>query len=62
MVWTGLAEAWRTHLQSLEEPPIMLNLIEFLNEVRKVNPLVSLEHCKHLAQQLQVIFFAILFL
>ncbi|XP_051174967.1 death-associated protein kinase 1-like isoform X1 [Leptopilina boulardi] len=55
MVWTGLAEAWRTHVQSLEEPPIMYNLSEFLTDVRKVNPLVSLEHCKHLAQQLQAL-------
>ena len=53
MAWTGLAEAWRTHVQSLEESPLMLTLAEFLTEVRKVNPLVSFDHCKHLAQQLQ---------
>ena len=54
MVWTGLAEAWRSHVHSLEEPPVILTLAEFLIEVRKVNPLVSLDHCKHLVQQLQV--------
>ncbi|XP_033224870.1 death-associated protein kinase 1-like isoform X3 [Belonocnema kinseyi] len=55
VVWTGLAEAWRTHVQSLEEAPVMFTLAEFLTEVRKVNPLVSLDHCKNLAQQLQAL-------
>lgn len=55
MVWTGLAEVWRAHIQTLEDPPVLLTLQEFLVEVRKINPLVSIEHCRHLAQQLQVI-------
>ncbi|XP_043277827.1 death-associated protein kinase 1-like isoform X2 [Venturia canescens] len=55
LVWTGLAEAWRTHVQSLEDPPVLLSLVEFMVEVRKVNPLVSLEHCRHLVQQLQAL-------
>ncbi|KAG7203548.1 hypothetical protein KM043_013598 [Ampulex compressa] len=53
LVWTGLAESWRTYMQSLEVPPVMLTQEEFLNEVRKINPLVCLEHCKHLGLQLQ---------
>ncbi|KAL0112139.1 hypothetical protein PUN28_013410 [Cardiocondyla obscurior] len=53
LVWTGLAEAWRSHMQSLEVPPLMLTQEEFLTEVRKINPLVCLEHCKHLGLQLQ---------
>ncbi|XP_076663902.1 death-associated protein kinase 1 isoform X5 [Andrena cerasifolii] len=53
LVWTGLAEAWRTYAQSLEVPPVMLTQEEFLREVRKINPLVCLEHCRHLGLQLQ---------
>ncbi|EFN81149.1 Death-associated protein kinase 3 [Harpegnathos saltator] len=53
LVWTGLAEVWRTYVQSLEVPPLMLTQEEFLNEVRKINPLVCLEHCRHLGLQLQ---------
>ncbi|XP_025262413.1 death-associated protein kinase 1-like isoform X4 [Camponotus floridanus] len=53
LVWTGLAEAWRSYVQSLEVPPLMLTQEEFLNEVRKINPLVCLEHCRHLGLQLQ---------
>jgi len=53
-VWTGLVEAWRSYVQSLEVPPLMLTQEEFLNEVRKINPLVCLEHCRHLGLQLQV--------
>lgn len=53
-MWTGLAEAWRSYVQSLEVPPLMLTQEEFLNEVRKINPLVCLEHCRHLGSQLQV--------
>ncbi|XP_024888759.1 death-associated protein kinase 1-like isoform X4 [Temnothorax curvispinosus] len=53
LVWTGLAEAWRSYMQSLEVPPLMLTQEEFLNEVRKINPLVCLEHCRHLGLQLQ---------
>ncbi|XP_014484724.1 PREDICTED: death-associated protein kinase 1-like isoform X3 [Dinoponera quadriceps] len=53
LVWTGLAEAWRTYVQSLEVPPLMLTQEEFLNEVRRINPLVCLEHCRHLGLQLQ---------
>ncbi|XP_032686677.1 death-associated protein kinase 1-like isoform X2 [Odontomachus brunneus] len=53
LVWTGLAEAWRTYVQSLEIPPLMLTQDEFLNEIRKINPLVCLEHCRHLGLQLQ---------
>lgn len=41
-------------MQSLEVPPVMLTQEEFLKEVRKINPLVSLEHCRHLGLQLQV--------
>ncbi|XP_012282069.1 death-associated protein kinase 1 isoform X2 [Orussus abietinus] len=55
MVWTGLLEAWRTYIQALEDPPVMLTLQEFLAEVRKINPLVSLEHCRQLLQQLQTL-------
>ncbi|CAB0034503.1 unnamed protein product [Trichogramma brassicae] len=51
--WSGLMEAWRAHTQSLENPPMMLDLKGFVREVRLVNPLVSVEHCKHLAEQLQ---------
>ncbi|XP_043793521.1 death-associated protein kinase 1-like isoform X1 [Apis laboriosa] len=53
LVWTGLAESWRSYVQSLEVPPVMLTQEEFLKEVRKINPLVSLEHCRHLGLQLQ---------
>ncbi|CAL1689050.1 unnamed protein product [Lasius platythorax] len=53
LVWTGLAEAWRSYVQSLEVPPLMLTQEEFLNEVRRINPLVCLEHCRHLGLQLQ---------
>ncbi|XP_011883527.1 PREDICTED: death-associated protein kinase 1-like isoform X2 [Vollenhovia emeryi] len=53
LVWTGLAEVWRSYMQSLEVPPLMLTQEEFLNEVRKINPLVCLEHCRHLGLQLQ---------
>ncbi|KAL6441318.1 hypothetical protein ACFW04_003520 [Cataglyphis niger] len=53
LVWTGLAEAWRSYVQSLDVPPLMLTQEEFLNEVRKINPLVCLEHCRHLGLQLQ---------
>ncbi|XP_011331017.1 death-associated protein kinase 1 isoform X3 [Ooceraea biroi] len=53
LVWTGLAEAWRTYVQSLETPPLMLTQEEFLDEVRRINPLVCLEHCRHLGLQLQ---------
>lgn len=53
LVWTGLAEAWRSYMQSLEVPPLMLTQEEFLNEIRKINPLVCLEHCRHLGLQLQ---------
>ncbi|XP_070165949.1 death-associated protein kinase 1 isoform X3 [Polyergus mexicanus] len=53
LVWTGLAEAWRSYVQSLEVPPLMLPQEEFLNEIRRINPLVCLEHCKHLGLQLQ---------
>lgn len=41
-------------MQSLEVPPLMFTQEEFLNEVRKINPLVCLEHCRHLGLQLQV--------
>ncbi|KAL7299559.1 hypothetical protein TKK_0007637 [Trichogramma kaykai] len=51
--WSGLMEAWRAHAQSLENPPMLLDLKGFVREVRLVNPLVSVEHCKHLAEQLQ---------
>lgn len=44
-------------MQSLEVPPLMLTQEEFLNEVRKINPLVCLEHCRHLGLQLQVLNF-----
>ncbi|KAI4485376.1 hypothetical protein M0804_006881 [Polistes exclamans] len=53
LVWTGLAESWRTYVQSLEVPPVMLTQDEFLNEIRKINPLVCLEHSKQLGLQLQ---------
>ncbi|KYN06301.1 Death-associated protein kinase 3, partial [Cyphomyrmex costatus] len=53
LVWTGLAEAWRSYVQSLEVPPLMFTQEEFLNEVRRINPLVCLEHCRHLGLQLQ---------
>ncbi|XP_020291158.1 death-associated protein kinase 1-like isoform X2 [Pseudomyrmex gracilis] len=53
LVWTGLAEAWRSYVQSLEVPPLMLTQEEFLDEVRKINPLVCMEHCRHLGLQLQ---------
>ncbi|XP_034196096.1 death-associated protein kinase 1 isoform X3 [Osmia lignaria lignaria] len=53
LVWTGLAEAWRSYVQSLEVPLVMLTQEEFLREVRKINPLVCLEHCRHLGLQLQ---------
>lgn len=53
-MWTGLAEAWRSYVQSLEVPPLMLTQEEFLDEVRKINPLVCMEHCRHLGLQLQV--------
>lgn len=46
-------------MQSLEVPPVMLTQEEFLKEVRKINPLVSLEHCRHLGLQLQVCIFTI---
>lgn len=52
-MWTGLAEAWRSYVQSLESPPLMLTQEEFLDEVRKINPLVCSEHCRHLGLQLQ---------
>lgn len=51
-------EAWRAHMQSLEEPPMMLDLNGFVDQVRQVNPLVSIEHCKQLGEQLQVSFFS----
>jgi len=41
-------------VQSLETPPLMLTQEEFLDEIRKINPLVCLEHCRHLGLQLQV--------
>lgn len=47
-------------MQSLEVPPVMLTQEEFLKEVRKINPLVSLEHCRHLGLQLQVCIFIII--
>ncbi|XP_029677961.1 death-associated protein kinase 1-like isoform X4 [Formica exsecta] len=53
LVWTGLAEAWKSYVQSLEVPPLMLTQEEFLNEIRRINPLVCLEHCRHLGLQLQ---------
>ncbi|XP_029043641.1 death-associated protein kinase 1-like isoform X5 [Osmia bicornis bicornis] len=53
LVWTGLAEAWRSYVQSLEVPLVMLTQEEFLREVRKINPLACLEHCRHLGLQLQ---------
>ena len=53
-MWTGLLEAWRNHVQMLEDPPVMMMTSEFLTEVRKVNPLVSSDHCKQLMQQLEV--------
>ncbi|KOC66153.1 Death-associated protein kinase 3 [Habropoda laboriosa] len=53
LVWTGLADSWRSYVQSLEVPPVMFTQEEFLKEVRKINPLVSLEHCRHLGLQLQ---------
>ncbi|KAK2583611.1 hypothetical protein KPH14_009552 [Odynerus spinipes] len=53
LVWTGLAESWRTYVQSLEVPPVMLTQDEFLNEIRKINPLVCLEHSRQLGLQLQ---------
>ena len=53
-MWTGLAESWRSYVQTLEDPPVLLSLEEFLIEVRKINPLVSLDHCRQLSQQLQV--------
>ncbi|XP_076231869.1 death-associated protein kinase 1 isoform X2 [Calliopsis andreniformis] len=53
LVWTGLAESWRSYVQTLEVPPVMLTQEEFLREVRKINPLVCLEHCRHLGLQLQ---------
>lgn len=56
LAWTGLAEAWRAHVQTLEDPPVLLSIDEFLAEVRKINALVSLEHCRHLGLQLQVLF------
>lgn len=49
-------EAWRQYMQSLEEPPMLLDLKGFVNQVRQVNPLVSIEHCKQLGEQLQVRF------
>ncbi|XP_034940633.1 death-associated protein kinase 1-like isoform X2 [Chelonus insularis] len=55
LVWTGLAEAWKNYTQTLEDSPVMFTWNELLVEVRKINPLVSLEHCKLLAQQLQAL-------
>ncbi|XP_063990797.1 death-associated protein kinase 1-like isoform X2 [Diachasmimorpha longicaudata] len=55
MVWTGLAEAWRAYVLTLEDPPVFLTLPQLLLEVRKINPLVSIEHCRHLTQQLQAL-------
>ncbi|XP_024938957.1 LOW QUALITY PROTEIN: death-associated protein kinase 1 [Cephus cinctus] len=55
LAWTGLAEAWRNYIQALEDPPVMFTFDEFITEVRKINPLVSLEHCKILTQQLQAL-------
>ena len=47
-------EAWRVYIQSLEDPPMLLDFKGFVNQVRQVNPLVSVEHCKQLGEQLQV--------
>ncbi|KAK0181199.1 hypothetical protein PV327_003502 [Microctonus hyperodae] len=55
LVWTGLVEAWRSHVQTLEDPPVLLSYDELLIEVRKINPLVSIDHCRHLSQQLQAL-------
>ncbi|XP_008543505.1 death-associated protein kinase 1 [Microplitis demolitor] len=54
-VWTGLVEAWRARMQNLEDPPVMLSFDELLVEVRKINPLVSFDHCQYLAHQLQIL-------
>ncbi|XP_046431964.1 death-associated protein kinase 1-like isoform X1 [Neodiprion fabricii] len=55
LLWTGLVEVWRSHLQTMEETPVMLTLEELLADVRKVNPLTSLDHCRQLGQQLQAL-------
>lgn len=55
LVWTGLVEAWRSHVQNIEDAPVMLTLEELLTDVRKVNPLASLDHCRQLGQQLQAL-------
>jgi hypothetical protein len=47
-------EAWRMYMQSLEEAPSILDLQGFVNQVRQINPLVTVEHCKQLGEQLQV--------
>lgn len=52
-------EAWRVYMQSLEDPPMMLDLNGFVDQVRQVNPLVSVENCKQLGEQLQVRFLLI---
>ncbi|XP_011496234.1 PREDICTED: death-associated protein kinase 1-like [Ceratosolen solmsi marchali] len=51
----GLIDAWRIHMQSLEEPLMLLDLKDFINQVRQINPLVTLEHCKQLGEQLQAL-------
>ncbi|KAJ8673986.1 hypothetical protein QAD02_005248 [Eretmocerus hayati] len=55
LTWSGLLEAWRLHLQTMEDPPTLLDLKEFVNQVRQVNPLVSVENCKQLGEQLQAL-------
>lgn len=60
-MWTPLAEAWRSHVQGMEDPPVLLSLEELLEEVRiNLNPLVTMEHVRNLAQQLQALGEAIL--
>ncbi|XP_012252657.2 death-associated protein kinase 1-like isoform X2 [Athalia rosae] len=55
LVWTGLVEAWRCYIQAVEDPPVMSSMEELLTDVRKVNPLASLDHCRQLGQQLQAL-------
>ena len=47
-------EAWRAHVTSLEDPPLLLDLKGFVHQVRLINPLASVEHVKQLGEQLQV--------
>lgn len=55
-MWTPLLEAWKIHVQGIEDPPVLMTIDQLLNEVRRnLNPLVTMEHIIYLVQQLQAL-------